>query len=193
MIRPSASVGLASMWCLARPASSRRASWRLATPVLPARRFIVATGSAPVIPPIPGLDSVPYFTNETLFDSAPKPSHLLVLGGGPIGVEMAQAYRRLGAEVTLVERKTDARARRSGALGHRARAVDRGRCDGPRGDSSFGGRKSWRRCRAHLRGRGYEPTTLRLSSAGSGGAAAKDRRSRAGGRRRCAERRRATH
>ena len=70
-----------------------------------ARRFIVATGSAPVIPSIPGLDSVPYFTNETLFDSAPEPSHLLVLGGGPVGVEMAQAYRRLGAEVTLVERK----------------------------------------------------------------------------------------
>ena len=70
-----------------------------------ARRFIVATGSAPAIPSIPGLDSVPYFTNETLFDSAPEPSHLLVLGGGPVGVEMAQAYRRLGAEVTLVERK----------------------------------------------------------------------------------------
>ena len=70
-----------------------------------ARRFIVATGSAPVIPSISGLDSVPYFTNETLFDSAPEPSHLLVLGGGPVGVEMAQAYRRLGAEVTLVEGK----------------------------------------------------------------------------------------
>ena len=70
-----------------------------------ARRFIVATGSAPVIPSIPGLDSVPYFTNETLFDSAPEPRHLLVLGGGPVGVEMAQAYRRLGAEVTLVESK----------------------------------------------------------------------------------------
>ena len=70
-----------------------------------ARRFIVATGSAPLVPAIPGLDTVPYFTNETLFDSAPEPSHLLVLGGGPVGVEMAQAYRRLGAEVTLVESK----------------------------------------------------------------------------------------
>ena len=69
-----------------------------------ARRFVVATGSAPVVPAIPGLDSVPYFTNETLFDSAPEPSHLLVLGGGPVGVEMSQAYRRLGAEVTLVEK-----------------------------------------------------------------------------------------
>ena len=70
-----------------------------------ARRFVIATGSSPVIPPIPGLDTLPYFTNETLFDTAPEPRHLLVLGGGPIGVEMAQAYRRLGAEVTLVEAK----------------------------------------------------------------------------------------
>ena len=69
-----------------------------------ARRFVVATGSAPVVPSVPGLDTVPYFTNETLFDSAPEPSHLLVLGGGPVGVEMSQAYRRLGAEVTLVEK-----------------------------------------------------------------------------------------
>ena len=70
-----------------------------------ARRFIIATGSAPLVPPIPGLDRVPYLTNETLFDSAPEPSHLLVLGGGPIGAEMAQAFRRLGAEVTLFESK----------------------------------------------------------------------------------------
>ena len=70
-----------------------------------ARRFVVATGSAPVVPSIPGLDAVPYFTNETLFDSAPEPSHLLVLGGGPVGVEMSQAYRRLGAQVTLIEKR----------------------------------------------------------------------------------------
>ena len=70
-----------------------------------ARRFIVATGSAPVVPSIPGLDTVPYLTNETLFDSAPEPSHLLVLGGGPVGVEMSQAFRRLGAEVTLIEKR----------------------------------------------------------------------------------------
>ena len=59
-----------------------------------ARRFVIATGSHPLVPPIPGLDSVPYFTNETLFDAAPEPEHLIVLGGGPIGCEMAQAYRR---------------------------------------------------------------------------------------------------
>ena len=70
-----------------------------------ARRFVIATGSVPALPPLPGLDAIPYFTNETLFDTAPEPRHLLVLGGGPIGVEMAQAYRRLGAEVTLVEAK----------------------------------------------------------------------------------------
>ena len=68
-----------------------------------ARRFVIATGSEPVVPAIPGLDSVPYLTNETLFDTAPEPDHLIVLGGGPVGVEMAQAYRRLGARVTVVE------------------------------------------------------------------------------------------
>ncbi len=71
-----------------------------------ARRFVVATGSAPLVPPIPGLDSVPYFTNETLFENAERPDHLIVVGGGPIGLEMAQAYRRLGAEVTVVEMLT---------------------------------------------------------------------------------------
>lgn len=67
-----------------------------------ARRFVVATGSKSAIPP--ELEGVPYFTNETLFDARPEPKHLVILGGGPMGVEMAQAYRRLGAEVTLVER-----------------------------------------------------------------------------------------
>jgi len=67
-----------------------------------ARRYIVATGSMPTTPS--GLDDVPYFTNETLFDSRPEPDHLVILGGGPMGVEMAQAYRRLGAEITLIAR-----------------------------------------------------------------------------------------
>ncbi len=69
-----------------------------------ARRVIIATGSSPAIPPIEGLDSVPYFTNENLFDNQTLPAHLLIIGGGPIGIEMAQAHRRLGAEVTVVER-----------------------------------------------------------------------------------------
>ncbi|WP_306026856.1 NAD(P)/FAD-dependent oxidoreductase [Stappia sp. MMSF_3263] len=68
-----------------------------------ARRFVVATGSSPLVPPIPGLDTVPFDTNETIFTRRECPSHLLVIGGGPIGLELAQAHRRLGARVTVVE------------------------------------------------------------------------------------------
>lgn len=71
-----------------------------------ARRMVIATGSLPYVPPIPGLDQVPYFTTETLFDNAALPQHLLIIGGGPVGTEMAQAHRRLGAEVTLLSRGT---------------------------------------------------------------------------------------
>ncbi len=68
-----------------------------------ARRFVVATGSKPSIPPIPGLDEVAYHTNETVFDITRKPAHLIVIGGGPIGLELAQSFRRLGSEVTVLE------------------------------------------------------------------------------------------
>jgi pyruvate/2-oxoglutarate dehydrogenase complex dihydrolipoamide dehydrogenase (E3) component len=68
-----------------------------------ARRFVVATGSAPAAPPIPGLDQVPYLTNETVFDLTVCPEHLVVIGAGPVGLEMAQAFRRLGANVTVLE------------------------------------------------------------------------------------------
>jgi pyruvate/2-oxoglutarate dehydrogenase complex dihydrolipoamide dehydrogenase (E3) component len=68
-----------------------------------ARRFVVATGSRPAIPPIPGLDGMAYLTNETIFDLDEKPDHLVVVGGGAVGVEIAQAYARLGARVTLIE------------------------------------------------------------------------------------------
>lgn len=68
-----------------------------------ARRFVIATGSHPLVPPIPGLEAVPFLTNETVFALDALPRHLLVLGGGPIGCELAQAFRRLGAEVTLIE------------------------------------------------------------------------------------------
>jgi pyruvate/2-oxoglutarate dehydrogenase complex dihydrolipoamide dehydrogenase (E3) component len=68
-----------------------------------ARRFVVATGSRPLVPPIPGLESVPYLTNETVFDLTTRPSHLIVIGGGPIGCELGQAFRLLGAQVTIVE------------------------------------------------------------------------------------------
>jgi pyruvate/2-oxoglutarate dehydrogenase complex dihydrolipoamide dehydrogenase (E3) component len=67
------------------------------------RRIVLATGSRPTAPPIPGLDQVPYFTNETIFDNRTLPQHLIVIGGGPIGLEMAQAHRRLGARVTVLE------------------------------------------------------------------------------------------
>ena len=70
--------------------------------VLTAPRIVVATGSKPAVPAIEGLDRVPYLTNENLFELAEQPAHLLVLGGGAIGMEMAQAFRRLGSAVTLV-------------------------------------------------------------------------------------------
>ncbi|MFY8113880.1 MAG: dihydrolipoyl dehydrogenase family protein [Rhabdaerophilum sp.] len=68
-----------------------------------ARRFVIATGSRAAIPPVPGLSDIPYLTNETLFHLDTCPDHLAILGGGPIGMEMAQAFRRLGARVTLLE------------------------------------------------------------------------------------------
>ena len=71
--------------------------------VIRARRFIIATGSRPLIPPIPGVDAVPYLTNETIFALRDKPGHLIIIGGGPIGMEMAQAHRRLGCAVTVIE------------------------------------------------------------------------------------------
>ena len=68
-----------------------------------ARRFVVATGSSPLVPPIPGLDGVDYLTNETIFERTRRAGHLVIIGGGPIGIELAQAHRRLGCEVTVVE------------------------------------------------------------------------------------------
>jgi pyruvate/2-oxoglutarate dehydrogenase complex dihydrolipoamide dehydrogenase (E3) component len=68
-----------------------------------ARRFVVATGSSPALPPIPGLKDTPYLTNETVFDLTVRPDHLVVIGAGPIGLELAQAFRRLGAKVTVLE------------------------------------------------------------------------------------------
>lgn len=68
-----------------------------------ARRFVIATGSSAFVPPIPGLKDVPYLTNETMFDLKEAPAHLIVIGAGPIGIEMAQAHRRLGAKVSVLE------------------------------------------------------------------------------------------
>lgn len=68
-----------------------------------ARRFVIATGSTPTLPPIPGIDEGPYLTNETVFDLAERPDRLIIIGAGPIGLEMAQAFRRLGSAVTVLE------------------------------------------------------------------------------------------
>ncbi len=68
-----------------------------------ARRFVIATGSSPLVPPIPGVDEVGYLTNETVFDLKRLPGHLVIVGGGPVGLELAQAYVRLGSLVTVIE------------------------------------------------------------------------------------------
>jgi pyruvate/2-oxoglutarate dehydrogenase complex dihydrolipoamide dehydrogenase (E3) component len=71
-----------------------------------ARRIVIAAGSAAAVPPIPGLDHVPYLTNTTIFELPQRPDHLLILGGGPIGLEMADAFAGLGSRVTVVEAAT---------------------------------------------------------------------------------------
>ena len=68
-----------------------------------ARRIVIATGSRAGVPPISGIKDVPFFTNETIFKNRVLPKHLVVIGGGPIGMEMALAHRRLGSEVTVLE------------------------------------------------------------------------------------------
>jgi pyruvate/2-oxoglutarate dehydrogenase complex dihydrolipoamide dehydrogenase (E3) component len=67
-----------------------------------ARRFVIATGSVPAVPEIPGLSDIRYLTNETIFDLEERPAKLLILGAGPIGMELAQAFRRLGSEVAIL-------------------------------------------------------------------------------------------
>lgn len=70
---------------------------------LSAGTVVIATGSAPMIPPIPGLADVPFLTNETVWDLTERPASLVVLGGGAIGCELAQAFARFGVQVTIVE------------------------------------------------------------------------------------------
>ncbi|MGE0408538.1 MAG: NAD(P)/FAD-dependent oxidoreductase [Amphiplicatus sp.] len=69
-----------------------------------ARRFVIAAGSRSSVPPIPGLDEAKVLTNETIFGLRQKPDHLLIIGGGPIGIEMAQAHARLGCRVSVLEK-----------------------------------------------------------------------------------------
>jgi pyruvate/2-oxoglutarate dehydrogenase complex dihydrolipoamide dehydrogenase (E3) component len=73
------------------------------TRAITARRFVIAAGSRAIVPPIEGLDRAPYWTNESLFDLTERPDHLLILGGGPIGLEMADAFSGLDCSVTVIE------------------------------------------------------------------------------------------
>ena len=83
-----------------------RSKVQSATHTVTARYIVIATGSRPLVPPIAGLDRTPFHTNETIFADPEKPDHLLIIGGGPIGIEMAQAHVRLGCRVTVVEAAT---------------------------------------------------------------------------------------
>lgn len=71
-----------------------------------ARRFAIATGARPVVPTVPGIEGIAFFTTETIFDNTRKLTHLVVIGAGPLGLEIAQSYRRLGAQVTVIETGT---------------------------------------------------------------------------------------
>ena len=66
-------------------------------------KAVIATGARAVTPSIPGIDAVEYLTNDSLFELTTQPEHLIIIGGGPIGCEMAQAFRRLGSQVTIVQ------------------------------------------------------------------------------------------
>ncbi|KHE72326.1 NAD(P)/FAD-dependent oxidoreductase [Halobacillus sp. BBL2006] len=76
---------------------------RVGNETITAKRFVIATGSSPVVPPINGLDTVDYLTNETIFSLRERPKSMVVVGGGIIGIELSQAMARLGVEVTVVE------------------------------------------------------------------------------------------
>ena len=73
------------------------------TTEIKAKRFVIATGSRAAVLPIPGLEDVPYLTNETIFSVKTQPKKLLVIGAGPIGLEIGQAFKRLGSDVTIID------------------------------------------------------------------------------------------
>ncbi len=79
-----------------------RQTLKVGDSVVKARRFVLATGARPAVPELPGLESVPYFTPDTILDNMRKLSHLVVIGGDATALELAQAYRRLGSAVTVV-------------------------------------------------------------------------------------------
>ncbi len=88
-----------------------------------AERIILCTGSRPSVPPIPGLAEVPYLTNENLFELRSLPGHLLILGAGATGLEMGQAFRRLGSRVTVMEMGQDLLPREDADIAACARQV----------------------------------------------------------------------
>ncbi len=84
--------------------------------IITGKKIILATGGRAAVPPIPGLDSMTYLTNETLFELTETPKHLVIIGAGPIGIEMAQAFRNLGAEVSVIDMSTRIMPRDNEAL-----------------------------------------------------------------------------
>ncbi|OZG74958.1 dihydrolipoyl dehydrogenase [Hahella sp. CCB-MM4] len=76
---------------------------RVGDKVLTTRNIVIATGARPFVPPIPGVENVDYYTSDNIWDIRQKPEHLLILGGGPIGCELTQAFNRLGVKVTQVD------------------------------------------------------------------------------------------
>lgn len=71
--------------------------------ILSSKKFVISTGSSPVVPPIDGIQNIPYLTNETLFELEDLPESMVIIGGGPIGTEMASAFAKLGVKITQVE------------------------------------------------------------------------------------------
>ena len=90
-------------YCGARHGSPDQTSVAVGGRTLTAKRIVIAAGSRAVVPPIPGLAGIPHSTHADLFDLAERPDHLLILGGGPIGLEMADAFAGLGCRVTVIE------------------------------------------------------------------------------------------
>lgn len=100
---PERFCSLGALVCFGDPAFEDDHVVNLGGKSISARSWIIATGSSPALPAIDGLNDVPYWTNETVFSARTLPGRLIVLGGGPIGCEMAQAFARLGSKVTIIE------------------------------------------------------------------------------------------
>lgn len=92
------------------------------TKTITAHKWVIATGSVPSAPPIPGLADVPYLTNETVFSQTTFPRSLVILGGGPIAIEMAQAFQRLGSSVRVIQRSASILRREEPELAEMVRA-----------------------------------------------------------------------